>query len=128
MPSQETLSLFGESEDLLRFFLEGTRATSLKEPLPHQITEVTVHSGAVTLVAKVGQVFDGHHTKPAYIGERVDFRGPERIGPVAVGISGPLTVRPKRQIAMVWSRSATGLCLRVATVRDRFLLAQFLQL
>ena len=29
MPSQETLSLFGESEDVLRFFLEGTRTTSL---------------------------------------------------------------------------------------------------
>ena len=87
MPSQETLSLFCEREDVLRFFLEGTRGTTLQEASPYEIAAITVHPGAVAGVAKVGQVIDGHHTEPAYVGERLDFRGPERIGSVAVGIS-----------------------------------------
>jgi hypothetical protein len=86
------------------------------QALPHQITEVTVHSGAVAGVGKVVQVIDGHHTKPAYIGERVDFRGSERIRSVAVAKLGPFMVRAKRQIAMVWGGNATDLYLRVATV------------
>jgi hypothetical protein len=67
IPSQETLSLFGESEDVLRFFLEGTRATPLQEALPREVAEITVHSGAVAGVAEVREVFDGHYAKPAYI-------------------------------------------------------------
>src|SRR6267143_1577928 len=116
MPSQKTLSLFGESEDVLRFFLEGTRATSLQEALPHQIAEITVHSGAVARVAEIREVFDCHDAKPTYIGESVDLRWPERIRSVAVAILGPFTVRLKRQIAMVWRISTTRLNLRVATV------------
>src|SRR6266481_336858 len=89
MPSQETLSLFGESEDVLRFFLEGTRATSLQEALPHEIAEVAIDSRTVACVAKVGEVLDGHHAKSAYIGKRVDLRWPERIRSVAVAVLGP---------------------------------------
>ncbi len=77
MPSQETLSLFGKCQDVLRFFLEGTRATSLQEALPHQIAEITVHSGAVAGVAEVREVFDCYDAKPTYIGESVDLRWPE---------------------------------------------------
>ena len=80
------MSLFCEREDVLRFFLEGTRH-DLQEASPYEIAEITVHPGAVAGVAKVGQVIDGHHTELAYVGERLDFRGPERIGSVAVGIS-----------------------------------------
>src|SRR5229473_4516490 len=116
MPSQETLSLLGKCEDMQRFFLEGTRATSLQEALTHEVAEITVHSGAVAGVAEVGEVFDCHRAKPAYIGERADLRWPERIRSVAVGILGPFTVRAKRQIAMIWRSSATDLNLRVATV------------
>src|SRR5437867_2239394 len=47
LPSQETLSLFGECQDVLRFFLEGARTTSLQEALPRKVAEITVHSGAV---------------------------------------------------------------------------------
>src|SRR5208337_649599 len=67
LPSQETLSLFGECQDVLRFFLESARATSLQEALLHEVAEIVVHSGVVTCVAKVREVVDGHHAKPAYI-------------------------------------------------------------
>jgi len=116
LPSQETLALFGECQDVLRFFLEGTRATSVQEALPHEVAEITVQSGAVAGVAKVGEVLDGHHAKSTYIGKRVDLRWPERIRSVAVAVLAPFAVRSKRQIAVVWRRSATDLCLRGATV------------
>jgi hypothetical protein len=110
------LSLFGESEDVLRFFLEGTRATSLQEALPNEIAEITVYSGAVAWVAEIREVFDCYDAKLTYIGESVDLRWPERIRSVAVAILCPFTIRSKRQIAMVWRNGTTRLNLRVATV------------
>jgi hypothetical protein len=74
MPPQKALSLFGEREDVLRFFLEGTRATSLQEALTEEVAEVTVHSGTVAGVGEVGEVFDCYYAKPAYIAECLDLR------------------------------------------------------
>jgi hypothetical protein len=116
LPSQETLSLFGECQDVLRFFLEGTRATSLQEALPHEISEITVHSAAVPGVTEVREVFDRYHAKTAYLGEGADLRWPEGIRSVAVVILGPFKVRTKGQIAMVSRGSAPDLRLGGATV------------
>jgi hypothetical protein len=96
------------------WIVPAARPSESSEALPHEVAEITVHSGAVPGVTEVRQVFDRYHAKPAYISERVDLRWPERIRSVAVVILGPFTVRPKRQIAMVWRGSATDLYLRGA--------------
>jgi hypothetical protein len=117
VPSQETLSLFGESEDELRFFLEGTRATSLQEALPNQIAEITVHSGAVTGVANVGQVSSTATTRNLPTSVRVQISD----GLSEYVLSRSLyCVRSRSDLSgkSRWfgRRSAHALFLRIATV------------